>query len=169
MKRQSTNFAPKTTLVIEDSSSSNSMVELRTVCIECVIPASYDIMVLKKTQPEQKPKENKRKKLTNLSKKHFKKPKHSCNLSESSSSSGSDSSSSSSSSFSSCSSDNDPDSFETLFEKTKQRGSIINQKIQFTKHGKTKGFETSAVKGTHLIKLEITDSKDLKGVEPQNY
>lgn len=89
--------------------------------------------------------------MTKLSKKHVTKSKYSCSLSESASLSGSDSSSSSSS----CSSDDDdPDSFEALFGKTKQRGSIINQKIQFTKHGKTKGFETPGEKGTHLKNLK---------------
>lgn len=32
-------------------------------------------------------------------------------------------------------------------------------------HVKTRGFETSGEKGTHLIKLEITDMKDLKEVK----
>lgn len=132
-------------------------------------------IVIKKTALEQKPTENKRKKLTKRSKKNLKKPKREVlNLSDSSSSDSSASNSSSNSSGSSSSSssssdDDEPAGFEALFKQSKKRGSVISQKIQFNKHGKTKGFETPGEKGTHFIKMEITDMKDLKGIEPFNY
>lgn len=61
--------------------------------------------------------------------------------------------------------------FEDLFgkDKKKRKETIISQRIQQSKQGKIKGFDTPGEKGTHMIKIEITDLKDVRGVEKQNY
>lgn len=126
-------------------------------------------LFIKKTALEQKPTESKRKNLQNDQRKFKKKPKREfSNLSDSSSS---DSSAKNSSSYSSGSSsdEDEPAGVEALFKQSKKRGSVIIQKIQFTKHGKTKSFETPGEKGTHFIMMEITNMKDLKGIVPFNY
>lgn len=93
--------------------------------------------------------------------KHTKKTKRSASVFSISSTS-SKSSSSSSSSSSSCSSDGSD--FENLFDPPKKQSTVISQEMLLRNKNRRTKFCSPGEQGTHLIKIEITNTKDLKSV-----